>query len=333
MDKTNIEAKYQKLATEYSKVRSQATVLKKAVLDEQAKNIQFNEINKKLEQQIRKHDQEMESLTFRNEQLTKRIGVLQQELHETNHGKKNKSKTNYSTTVDSDIAVLNEELHKRIIENAQLNSSISDKECELSEYAEKIDWLESKLRNAQIALESLENTNREEVDKLRNDKIILQKKINNIMSEKSLVNCEFDNRDTNNKVHNNINLLHEEINRWKTECDVLRSRPSSNKQLTDYYETQLAELVETKSLAISETHSILAENVALSSRVESLILDLSSLESLLGKNIEELTNSNDNYKAQLDALTEHLAVQNEKITKQCDEIEILKYKLQQIFFD
>lgn len=106
-------------------MRSQATVLKKALLDEQAKNIQLNETIKKHEQKIRKHDQEMESLTFRNEQLTKRISVLQQELQQSSHGKKSKAKAADTIPLNTDISLLNEELQKKIIENAQLCSTVT----------------------------------------------------------------------------------------------------------------------------------------------------------------------------------------------------------------
>lgn len=44
-------------------------MLKKAVLDEQAKSSELKEAIRNHEQTIRKHDQEMESLTFRNEQV------------------------------------------------------------------------------------------------------------------------------------------------------------------------------------------------------------------------------------------------------------------------
>lgn len=103
-------------------MRSQATVLKKAVLEEQAKNIELKDTIKKHEQKIRKHDQEMESLTFRNEQLTKRISVLQQELQVNSHAKKGKNKN--ETIIQSDTSVLDEELQKKILENAQLVSSV-----------------------------------------------------------------------------------------------------------------------------------------------------------------------------------------------------------------
>ena len=74
---TDIQAKYQKLATEYAKLRAQVGVLKKGVLDEQAKCSQLSESAKEKETQMRKQEGEMESVMFRNQQLTKRINVLQ----------------------------------------------------------------------------------------------------------------------------------------------------------------------------------------------------------------------------------------------------------------
>lgn len=106
------------------KVRSQATVLKKALLEEQTKNLEIKELMKEQEQKIRKHTHEMESLTFRNEQLAKRITVLQQELQENSHGKKSKNK-NPENNVHSTFSVLDEELHKKILENAELVSTVS----------------------------------------------------------------------------------------------------------------------------------------------------------------------------------------------------------------
>lgn len=86
--------------------------------------MQLKDIVKECEQKIRKHDQEMESLTFRNDQLTKRISVLQQELLSNNHSKKTKGKL-VETITHPNLSVLDEELHKKIIENAQLISLVS----------------------------------------------------------------------------------------------------------------------------------------------------------------------------------------------------------------
>lgn len=94
------------------------------MLDEQAKVVHLKESVKSYEQQMRKHDQEMESLTFRNEQLTKRIYVLQEELRINQYGKKNKNK-NVDNNVQSNFNILDEELQKKIVENAQLASTVS----------------------------------------------------------------------------------------------------------------------------------------------------------------------------------------------------------------
>jgi len=56
-------------------------VLKKAVLDEQSKNVELTETLQTKDQSLRKLEQESDSLTFRNKQLEKRIEVLQGELN------------------------------------------------------------------------------------------------------------------------------------------------------------------------------------------------------------------------------------------------------------
>lgn len=98
--------------------------MKKALLEEQTKNSELKELIKEHEQKIRKHTHEMESLTFRNEQLAKRISVLQQELQQNGGNiKKSKGKV-MENNVSSSFGVLDEELHKKILENAQLVSTV-----------------------------------------------------------------------------------------------------------------------------------------------------------------------------------------------------------------
>jgi Predicted coiled-coil domain-containing protein. len=57
-------------------------VLKKAVLEEQKQNGDLKQTLRSQEQSLRKNEQEMESLVFRNQQLTKRVTVLQDDLEE-----------------------------------------------------------------------------------------------------------------------------------------------------------------------------------------------------------------------------------------------------------
>lgn len=93
-------------------------------MEEQTKTTELKELIKGQEQKIRKHTHEMESLNFRNEQLTKRISVLQQELQQNCSVKKGKTKIAESSAPAS-LSVLDEELHKKILENAQLVSAVS----------------------------------------------------------------------------------------------------------------------------------------------------------------------------------------------------------------
>lgn len=117
-----------------------------------------------------------------------------------------------------------------------------------------------------------------------------------------------------------------EIERWKTECEVLKAKPNTDDQLTTYYEFQLSQLLESNMMLQSETKTAWSENMALKARLENITLEYNDLKASLESSLEELKITNNNYKSQLDAMTEHLAAQNEKITKQCDEIQFLKHK-------
>ena len=90
-----------KLAAEYAKLRTQVLrkktywytlsfdflpffsqfgVVKRAVVDEQTKNQELSEVLRERELSLRKKQQEMDAIGFRNQQLTKRIMVLQDEI-------------------------------------------------------------------------------------------------------------------------------------------------------------------------------------------------------------------------------------------------------------
>ncbi|CAH2094322.1 unnamed protein product [Euphydryas editha] len=142
----DIQAKYQKLAAEYSKLRVHVKVLKKGVLDEQAKSNELREILKDKEKSLRKGELEIDSLTFRNQQLTRRVSVLQDELDllQNKLTKKNKSRGDdkqptTSSAPSLDAGLLQEELQKKIIENAQYASQLSDKTFEVSQLQASID--------------------------------------------------------------------------------------------------------------------------------------------------------------------------------------------------
>ncbi|PZC71828.1 hypothetical protein B5X24_HaOG212403 [Helicoverpa armigera] len=142
----DIQAKYQKLAAEYSKLRVHVKVLKKGVLDEQAKSNELRDTLKEKEKCLRKGELEIDSLTFRNQQLTRRVSVLQDELDalQLKLTKKTKSKGDdkqpaASSAAALDSGLLQEELQKKIIENAQFASQLSDKIFEISQLRASLD--------------------------------------------------------------------------------------------------------------------------------------------------------------------------------------------------
>ncbi|KAI5632921.1 hypothetical protein NE865_14365 [Phthorimaea operculella] len=173
----DIQAKYQKLASEYSKLRVHVKVLKKGVLDEQAKSNELRDLLKEKEKSLRKGELEIDSLTFRNQQLTRRVSVLQDELEsfQLKLTKKSKGKndekqqaTTSAGAADPGImGVLQEELHKKIIENAQLASQLSDKTFQVSQ-------LTASLEDYQRLISESDSKYKCEIAKLRNKNQELQ---------------------------------------------------------------------------------------------------------------------------------------------------------------
>ncbi|KAH8027897.1 hypothetical protein HPB51_011127 [Rhipicephalus microplus] len=154
------------------KLRAQAQVLKKAVADEQARNVEFKVSRrfivaavchhflnmiyrmslKDKEQAMRKLLQEVESLNFCNQQLTKRVSFLQEELEE-DRSKKTKQKKQHASSVHQGI--IDAELQSRIEENEKLHLQLKLKSCEkeLKEVSLKNELSESKLAELTVRLE------------------------------------------------------------------------------------------------------------------------------------------------------------------------------------
>ncbi|XP_050666063.1 protein phosphatase 1 regulatory subunit 21 [Leptidea sinapis] len=167
----DIHAKYQKLAAEYSKLRVHVKVLKKGVLDEQAKSNELRESLKDKEKALRNGELEIDSLTFRNQQLTRRVSVLQDELEMAKLAKKSKSKDDKTSTSSNhttlDTSLLQDELQKKIIENANYASQLSDKTFEISQ-------LKASIEDCNRHMTEIESRFKCEIAKLKNKNQELQ---------------------------------------------------------------------------------------------------------------------------------------------------------------
>ncbi|CAG0885001.1 unnamed protein product [Darwinula stevensoni] len=172
-------AKYQRLASEYSKLRAQLPILKKGVLDEQDSRRQAEEQLKEKDQSLRKARLEVESLTFRNQQLAKRVEVLQDEL-EGQKGKKKKGRMH--NEVDGTAAVnsaIEEELQHKIEENARLHSLLEEVKTHQrranEEFQLQIEQLQHEAKNQASAMKAIQLQHEKEMESLRISKEKLER--------------------------------------------------------------------------------------------------------------------------------------------------------------
>ncbi|KAH8383273.1 hypothetical protein KR009_007656 [Drosophila setifemur] len=262
MEGTVPEAKYQKLASEYSKLRAQATVLKKAVLEEQAKEGGLREQLQQYATSLRRTEQEVDSLGFRNKQLESRVSHLQQEISAQEQRKKKEkepgsmrglllggssnhrqdalgdapSNTAHSETNAAQEALIFEELQKKIMENAQLTSLIDDKQRDLLLHTERIASLEQKLEKRIGDQNELEKRLRKEVETLQHRNSELETKLvdaaSMLGSEDALSATGSDNTPLHNMqqppnitqltAEDRIVLLEKEAAHWRAQFEVAK---------------------------------------------------------------------------------------------------------------
>ncbi|KAM6367779.1 protein phosphatase 1 regulatory subunit 21 isoform 6-T7 [Alca torda] len=184
-----LQGKYQKLAQEYSKLRAQNQVLKKGVVDEQANSASLKEQVKMKDQSLRKLQQEMDSLTFRNQQLAKRVELLQDELALSEaRGKKNKKSAESSSQLSQEQkSVFNEDLQKKIEENERLHilffeADEQHKRLE-AELRTRLEVLETDAAQHQAVVDSLTRKYTDTIEKLQNDKAKLELKLRDLAGQ------------------------------------------------------------------------------------------------------------------------------------------------------
>lgn len=173
-------------------IRAQANVLKKAVIEEQTRNTDIRNQLKEKEVELRRAEQELDSLTFRNQQLTKRITVLQEELDKAQNKCKKGSRNKQTPENNSQIPappnnILDEEFQKKIVENAQLLSQISDKDSEIESLYERILQLECKVDHCEKSKVESECQYQSTIDKLERERNDLQRKLNDRQKQEETV--------------------------------------------------------------------------------------------------------------------------------------------------
>ncbi|CAB1338457.1 unnamed protein product [Coregonus sp. 'balchen'] len=160
----DLQAKYTKLAQEYSKLRAQNQVLKKGVVDEQASSTSLKDQVKQREQSLRKVEQEMDSLTFRNQQLAKR----------------NKGDSPSRQGSQQTQSVFDEDLQKKIQENERLHIQFyeADEQHRQQEAQLKgrLEELEIDHEQHQARVDGLASKYMDTIERLQSDKARLEVK-------------------------------------------------------------------------------------------------------------------------------------------------------------
>ncbi|KAG9259878.1 protein phosphatase 1 regulatory subunit 21 [Astyanax mexicanus] len=185
----DLQSKYTKLAQEYSKLRAQNQVLKKAVVDEQANSNSLKEELKQREQGLRKAEQEMDSLSFRNQQLAKRVELLQEELLASEaKGKKTKNKVDSpSQSSYQTQSVFDEDLQKKIQENERLHIQFYEADemhrQQEQQLRDKLEQLEKDAEQHQTVVDNLTSKYMDTIEKLQSDKARLEIKAQTLERE------------------------------------------------------------------------------------------------------------------------------------------------------
>jgi len=188
-----LTAKYQKLATEYAKLRAQSAVLKKGLLEEQERSQSLQDQINQRETSLRKGEGEMEAVLFRNQQLAKRVNLLQEEAEAAAKGKKggrwrretrdssHDGGKDHRTGVDSAEAVINEELVAKITENANLRMKLGDIEttfeATVQALRERCEELEKEKLELGCGVKARESEASSEVAALRDEKVEAEKRV------------------------------------------------------------------------------------------------------------------------------------------------------------
>ncbi|CAO4378056.1 unnamed protein product [Caenorhabditis nigoni] len=180
---SDANVRYQRLAAEYTKLRAQAKVLREGVLEERGRVDKLTEDLKSKEAVIRRLQAENESLTFRNDQLVRRVETFQFEappttLQTTTPRKPATTKQAPPTShVDAArIELLEQELKQKLEQNERLVSELAENErqhaVEMAEMSEKLAKemrkLEDEVKRMRIRTKMIQNP-KEDVDRFSED--------------------------------------------------------------------------------------------------------------------------------------------------------------------
>lgn len=323
----NLQQKYQKLASEYSKIRAQANVLKRAVIEEQNKNSNIRETLRNKETALRRLEQEIDSLKFRNKQLEHRVETLQDDLNAEGASKKG-GKTFSRHNTGSDVVgssavggvlqngdpVLSEEFQKKILENAQLASANADKDAEIILYQNRVTDLERQLANRISESTDVEKKFRKEIETLSCKNSELETKVAEAASMLgsedglSVHSCDHPSIQTiTSSIDEKVGGLEKEVSYWKSQYEVLKLNDPAVKTDGDHNTNDdhdngldIPEIVYSKERLLDQHYNTKFEKIFTEKYyTESKLRDCMSECELLQHNLDALSSEQEKLEAEL----------------------------------
>jgi len=276
---SELQVKYQKLGQEYQKLRAQVSVLKKGVIDEQANNKLLQEALKQKDQIVRKHEQEIDSLQFRNDQLSKRVEILQGDLDVWERGtNRPKSSVDYMPN-EIDHRVHEQELEMKIKENEilheQLHEVSQQHQIIVQKLEAKLELLENKTRNHDKTVEETNARYNRIIERMQEDRTALENKISkheeelkiaNIMIDKYQKQIKGSQNDVKSKLDKATKILKEKIpfdDSERAELNMLnvpvcdRNHQIQSKNIVDNFTSIFIEFM----ASLSDFHTYLEQRI------------------------------------------------------------------------
>lgn len=359
METPSSDVKYHKLATEYSKIRAHANVLKRALLEEQNKSAGLRESLRQKDTSLRRFEQEVDSLGFRNKQLEHRVASLQEDLDRESKQKQPNKNSKITKTKSSAVDTANdiasdklfvEEFQKKILENSQLVSLVADKNAEMEMQGNRIAELEQQLSDIGVQRAECERNLRKEIDNLLAKNSSLETKLTDgasiIGSDDALSVSESEHTPTHllNSNDERISKLEREIFHWKTKYELLEKgnameistenntkigatladNTTKDSTLYNHFNKKLEDLFEQKCLAQSKAINMTVE-------CESLQKNLKILQSKLSQNELQFVESQRNWQISEEDLAttrinyeEQISVLTEQVISLSEQLAAMK---------
>uniref|UniRef100_A0A667WQL1 Protein phosphatase 1 regulatory subunit 21 n=1 Tax=Myripristis murdjan TaxID=586833 RepID=A0A667WQL1_9TELE len=193
------------------------------LVDEQASSASLKDQLKQRDQSLRKVEQEMDSLSFRNQQLAKRVELLQEELAASEaKGKKGKTKGDSPSQQGLQTqSVFDEDLQKKIQENERLHIQFYEADeqhrRQEAQLKARLDELEKDSEQHQAVVDGLTTKYMETIERLQSDKARLEVRVSSqkvhsvscsLCSQQQLRRCQ---SELNRQVKQSSSVIQEKV--------------------------------------------------------------------------------------------------------------------------